>query len=75
MGTSKSHKGAGHRERLRDRFLSSGLSGFHDYDVTELLQTLATPRTDCKSTANAAFRQLKTLQGVFEASPKALCEV
>jgi DNA repair protein RadC len=75
MGTSKSHKGAGHRERLRNRFLSSGLSGFHDYEVIELLLTLATPRKDCKSTAKAALRQFKTLQGVFEASPKALCEV
>jgi len=75
MGTSRSHKGAGHRERLRDRFLSSGLSGFHDYEVIELLLTLATPRKDCKSTAKAALRQFKTLQGVFEASPKALCEV
>ncbi|MFC1811542.1 DNA repair protein RadC [Thermodesulfobacteriota bacterium] len=75
MGTSRSHKGAGHRERLRDRFLSSGLSGFHDYEVIELLLTLATPRKDCKSTAKAALRQFKSLQGVFEASPKALCEV
>lgn len=75
MGTSRSHKGAGHRERLRGRFLSSGLSGFHDYEVIELLLTLATPRKDCKSTAKAALRQFKTLQGVFEASPKALCEV
>ena len=75
MGTSRSHKGAGHRERLRDRFLSSGLSGFHDYEVIELLLTLATPRKDCKSTAKAALRQFKTLQGVLEASPKALCDV
>ena len=75
MGTPRSHKGAGHRERLRDRFLSSGLSGFHDYEVIELLLTLATPRKDCKSTAKAALRQFKTLQGVLEASPKALCDV
>ena len=75
MGTSRPHKGSGHRERLRDRFLSSGLSGFHDYEVIELLLTLATPRKDCKSAAKDALRQFKTLQGVFEASPKALCEV
>ena len=23
----------GHRKRLRDRFLNSGLNGFHDYEI------------------------------------------
>jgi DNA repair protein RadC len=75
MKTTKPHKGAGHRKRLRERFLSSGLSGFHDYEVIELLLTLATPRKDCKSVAKHALRRFKTLQGVFEASSKELCEI
>ena len=33
------HKGEGHRKRFRDRFLKSGLDGFHDYEVIELLLT------------------------------------
>jgi DNA repair protein RadC len=33
----KGHKGEGHRKRLREKFLASGLSGFHDYEVIELL--------------------------------------
>jgi len=37
--------------------------------------TLATPRKDCKDAAKAALKHFKTLQGVLEASPKALCEV
>ena len=69
------NKEKGHRKRLRDKFLDSGLTGFHDYEVVELLLTLATPRKDCKDAAKAAMRQFKTLQGVLEASPKALCEV
>src|SRR3989339_238395 len=69
------HKGAGHRRRLREKFLSSGLSGFHDYEVIELLLTLATPRRDCKDAAKAALRRFKTLQGVLEASPGELCEI
>jgi len=69
------NKGEGHRKRLRDKFLDSGLTGFHDYEVVELLLTLAMPRKDCKDAAKAAMRQFKTLQGVLEASPKALCEV
>lgn len=68
-------KGEGHRQRLRDKFLNSGLSGFHDYEVIELLLTLATPRKDCKDAAKAALIRFKTLQGVLEATPKALYEI
>ena len=71
----KTHKGAGHRGRLRDRFLTSGLDGFHDYEVIELLLTLATPRKDCKAAAKAALKRFKTLQGVLDASPQELCKV
>jgi len=71
----RQHKGKGHRERLREKFLTSGLSGFHDYEVIELLLTLATPRKDCKDAAKASLKRFKTLQGVIEASPTALCEV
>ena len=69
------HKGAGHRQRLRDRFLKSGLDGFHDYEVIELLLSLATPRKDCKDSAKAALSRFKTLQGVLDAAPSDLCQV
>ena len=75
MPESKQDKNEGHRQRLRDKFLESGLSGFHDYEVVELLLTLATPRKDCKPFAKAALRRFKTLQGVLEATPKELCQV
>lgn len=73
--SGRPHKGEGHRKRLRDRFLNSGLKGFHDYEVIELLLTLTTPRKDCKDIAKTALKKFKTLQGVFEASQTALCEV
>ncbi len=69
------HKGEGHRQRLRERFLNSGLDGFHDYEVIELLLTLATPRKDCKDAAKAALKRFKTLQGVLEAPTSELCAV
>ena len=75
MAAPKPHRAAGHRQRLREKFLKSGLSGFHDYEVIELLLTLATPRKDCKQTAKAALKKFKTLQDVFEASPAELLEV
>lgn len=74
-GNKKGHKGEGHRQRLRERFLSSGLDGFHDYEVIELLLTLAMPRKDCKAAAKEALVRFKTLQGVLEASPRELCRV
>lgn len=75
MKKKQSHKAEGHRQRLRERFLSSGLDGFHDYEVIELLLTLAMPRKDCKDAAKEALFRFKTLQGVLEASPQELCRV
>jgi DNA repair protein RadC len=69
------HKGEGHRERLRQRFLEAGLDGFHDYEVVELLLTLATPRRDCKDAAKAALARFKTLPGVLEAAAEDLQEI
>jgi DNA repair protein RadC len=75
MMQKKAHKGEGHRQRLRERFLAGGLDGFHDYEVIELLLTLAMPRKDCKDTAKEALKRFKTLQGVLEATPQKLCKV
>jgi len=36
----------GHRRRLREKFLKSGLGGFHDYEIVELLLTLGSPHRD-----------------------------
>ncbi|MCK5836694.1 MAG: DNA repair protein RadC, partial [Desulfobacula sp.] len=69
------HRGEGHRKRLKDRFFKNGLNGFHDYEVIELLLTLATPRKDCKEAAKAVLEKFETLQQVFEASVKDLCTV
>lgn len=66
------HKGEGHRRRLRERFLAGGLAGFHDYEVIELLLTLATPRRDCKEAAKAAIARFGTLPAVLEAPAEEL---
>ncbi|MBI4667219.1 MAG: DNA repair protein RadC [Nitrospinae bacterium] len=59
---------AGHRQRLRDKFLKFGLDKFTDDEIVELLLTLATPRKDCKQAARAALKQFGSLAGVLEAS-------
>ena len=65
----------GHRKRLREKFLKSGLAGFHDYEIVELLLTLGSPRKDCKQQAKEALKRFKTLRGVLAASPEELQEI
>jgi len=62
----------GHLQRLRDKFLKSGLDGFHDYEIIELLLTLGTPRKDCKSIAKKALKEFGSLKEVLEANPNEL---
>jgi len=65
----------GHRQRLREKFLKSGLDGFHDYEIIELLLTLGTPRTDCKQPAKDALKKFGSLKAVLEGNPKDLKEI
>jgi DNA repair protein RadC len=65
----------GHRKRLREKFLKSGLKGFHDYEIVELLLSLGTPRKDCKLPAKEAIKKFKTLRGALEASPEELQQI
>ncbi len=65
----------GHRKRLREKFIESGLSGFHDYEIIELLLTLGSPRKDCKQPAKEAIKRFKTLRGVLEAKAEELQEI
>jgi len=57
----------GHRERLRKRFLKSGLESFADYEVVELLLTLAIPRHDVKEPAKALIERFGSLRGILDA--------
>jgi DNA repair protein RadC len=68
-------RGKGHRKRLREKFVKSGLSGFHDYEIVELLLTLGTPRKDCKSQAKEAIKKFKSLKTVLEAPLEELQEI
>ncbi len=58
----------GHRARLRERFLKSGLTGFLDYEVIELLLTFGTPRKDCKSIAKKLITKHKSLYNVLNST-------
>ena len=62
----------GHRQRLRERFLKSGLDGFADYEIVELLLTLAIPRSDVKQPAKALIARFGNLRGILDASNEEL---
>jgi DNA repair protein RadC len=57
----------GHRRRLRERFEESGLAGFADYEVVELLLTLAIPRSDVKQPAKDLIARFGSLRGILDA--------
>jgi len=74
-GTPPEDTNIGHRKRLRGKLIKSGISGFHDYEIIELLLSLGTPRKDCKQPAKEAIKRFGTLRGVLEASPEELQEI
>lgn len=73
--TNSQHKGAGHRGRLRMRFLQGGLESFLDYEIVELLLTLGTPRKDCKSIAKEAIKTFGGLKKTLDASSEELQQI
>lgn len=74
-GSIKGHKGAGHRGRLRARFLQGGLDAFLDYEIVELLLTLGTPLRDCKQMAKDAIQKFGGLRTVLDASSEELQQI
>jgi DNA repair protein RadC len=65
----------GHRKRLRDRFMKNGLPGFADYEVVELLLTLAIPRLDVKEPAKALIARFGDLRGILDAPLEELRQI
>jgi len=65
-------KGAGHRQRLREKFLEKGIDAFTDSEVLELILTLGTPRKDCKEPARKLLEEYGTLARVLELSQSEL---
>ena len=73
--TVKNKPYLGHHKRLRERFIKSGLDGFHDYEVLELLLNYVFPNRDTKPIAKDLMAKFKTLAGVFSAEKEELQEI
>lgn len=75
MSEEPHNKGAGHRQRLRDKFLELGIEAFTDSEVIEVLLSFGTPRSDCKEAARAALARFGSLPAVLDAAPQELQQI
>lgn len=66
---------AGHRQRLRKRFIENGLDSFEDHNVLELLLFYAIPNRDVNGLAHDLINEFGSLTAVFDASYEDLCKV
>jgi DNA repair protein RadC len=66
---------AGHRERLRARFLKGGADALPDYELLELTLFAAVPRRDTKPLAKALIARFGSFAEVIAAKPERLMEV
>lgn len=65
----------GHRDRLRQRFITGGADALADYELLELLLFMAIPRRDVKPLAKELLKHFGTLSGVLHAPLSALTQV
>ena len=65
----------GHREKMRQRFLKSGLDAFADHEALELLLYYAIPRRDTNPIAHALMERYGSLSAVLAAPVEDLKKV
>lgn len=65
----------GHRERQRQRFLSSDIKKLSDRDILEMILFYSIPRVDTKPIANELIKKYVTLQNILDADPDELVKV
>lgn len=66
---------AGHRQRLKERFIKDGLEHFEPHNCLELLLFYSIPRRDTNKLAHSLINRFGSLSAVFSASIPELCEV
>lgn len=65
----------GHRERLKNRFLTEGLDSFEQHQILELLLFYVIPRRDTNPLAHQLIEKYGSLAAVLEADPKDLASI
>ncbi len=64
----KENLNAGHRERMRARYLAAGLDSFEPHEVMELLLFYAQPHKDMNKVAHRLIHEFHTVAGVLDAA-------
>lgn len=75
MKSTTEISGEGHRERLRQQFLSCEEEAQNDEVLLELLLTYAIPRKDVQPLAKSLISKFGSLNGVLSASTDKLCDI
>lgn len=65
----------GHRERIKKKYITEGIDGFHDHEVLELALYYAIPRKNTNEIAHLLLNKFGSLSGVFDAPLNMLKEV
>lgn len=63
---------AGHRKRMRERFLRGSMDDLAPHELLELILGYAAPRIDVNPLAHRLINRFGSLSGVMEASPEEL---
>lgn len=66
---------SGHRDRVKQQFISQGLDGFYEHHCLELLLFYSIPQKDTKSLARDLINHFGTLSKVFTADIEDLIKV
>ena len=61
---------AGHRERVRERFMEEGLDAFYDHEALELLLYYCVRQKDTNELAHRMLKEYGTLHDLLEAHPR-----
>ncbi|MGN0631098.1 MAG: RadC family protein [Ruminococcus sp.] len=75
MQEKKINLNAGHRERMRKRYLANGLNGFQPHEIIEFILFFSKPRCDTNKTAHELIRKFHSVAGVLDAEIEDLCRV
>ncbi len=75
MTVARGSEHAGHRQRLRSRFLAAGGERLPDYEILEMVLFGAIPRGDVKPLAKRLLKRFGSFADVIAAPPETLSEV
>lgn len=65
----------GHRRRLNQKFMNSGIETLHEYEALELLLTYVIRRQDVKRRAKALLEKFASIKGILDAETDDLKQI